>query len=379
MILVLFSIVLVIIGTYTVMGLVYVRFKANTEQATDLYNAKSLPFVSVLVAFRNEEQYIIELIESLAGQSYPSENFEIILINDHSEDLSVEYCMSKSIKNLSVIHLPQGLSGKKEALQQGLQIAHGELLLFTDADCMVPKDWIQAHAYHYRAQGNPDLTIGMVDLFPEKRWWFKLQRLEWLSLIISGVGLAQSGRSIMCNGANLAVKSSSYPKIDYVQQGSPSGDDVFLLHYLKGKKAKIETITSVDSIVKTHAMQDISSIINQRKRWASKAAAYTELDSIIVSILVFSTSLAIVASAILSFLSGNLTLFLLPVGIKYLVDCKILFPAMPLFGYKYFWMIAFPLSLIYPFFVLFSALAGLKRPFHWKGRNYSGVSLYQGK
>lgn len=91
------------------------------------------PTVSVIVPARNEQDCLASCLESLISQTGVS--FEIIVVNDHSEDRTLE--IAESFPQIQVVEagpLPPGWSGKNNALTTGVQKARGSWLLFTDAD-----------------------------------------------------------------------------------------------------------------------------------------------------------------------------------------------------------------------------------------------------
>lgn len=96
------------------------------------------PLVSVLVPVKNEEENLVECLKCLTNQNYPT--MEIIVINDHSIDRTVEILSEYSrlhpdkIRILDAPSLPPGWTGKNWALTHGVPFAHGEWLFFTDAD-----------------------------------------------------------------------------------------------------------------------------------------------------------------------------------------------------------------------------------------------------
>jgi glycosyltransferase involved in cell wall biosynthesis len=93
------------------------------------------PAVSVIVPARNEEVSLKNCLDSLVAQTNVA--FEIIVINDHSTDRTHEIASSFSDKRVRVVEagaLPAGWTGKNNAVTAGAKVAHGEWLLFTDAD-----------------------------------------------------------------------------------------------------------------------------------------------------------------------------------------------------------------------------------------------------
>ena len=101
---------------------------------------ESWPTVSLIVPARNEQRDIEEALRSLLKLDYPA--LEIIVINDRSSDRTGEILakLADQFPDLLVVHvteLPEGWLGKNHALYLGAERAHGELLLFTDADVVM--------------------------------------------------------------------------------------------------------------------------------------------------------------------------------------------------------------------------------------------------
>lgn len=106
---------------------------------------KTFPDISVIIAARNEEQNLPRLLRSLSQLDYPG--YEIIIVNDHSTDGSAALLDSWNGKHrIRILHLKgetPGLTGKKAAIDYGIKNSTYDLLAFTDADCVVPKDWLK--------------------------------------------------------------------------------------------------------------------------------------------------------------------------------------------------------------------------------------------
>ena len=99
--------------------------------------SKSHPKVSIILPARNEEKFIGKCLDSLIKQDY--ENYEIIVIDDSSEDATGKLISEYAKKDSKIIPVsarpkPEGWMGKNWACMEGYRKATGELLLFTDAD-----------------------------------------------------------------------------------------------------------------------------------------------------------------------------------------------------------------------------------------------------
>jgi len=103
--------------------------------------------ISIIIAARNELRNLPSLLNSLSQLDYPAEKYEIIIVNDHSDDGSNDLlAKQKILSNLKVINFyseTPPLKGKKAALQQGIEAAEFDILAFTDADCILPGSWLR--------------------------------------------------------------------------------------------------------------------------------------------------------------------------------------------------------------------------------------------
>jgi glycosyltransferase involved in cell wall biosynthesis len=113
--------------------------------------SKTSPKVSIILPARNEEEFISKCLDSLINQDY--ENYEIIVIDDSSEDSTGKIISEYSKKHPKVIPVsarpkPEGWMGKNWACMEGYKKATGELLLFTDADTKHAKNVISLAVAH---------------------------------------------------------------------------------------------------------------------------------------------------------------------------------------------------------------------------------------
>jgi len=124
--------------------------------------SKTAPKVSVILPARNEEEFIGKCLETLSLQDY--NNFEVIAIDDSSEDKTGEIIERFSEKDSRVIHVrardkPEMWMGKNWACMEGYKKVTGEILLFTDADTKFQKNVISLAVSHLQSDKLDALTV----------------------------------------------------------------------------------------------------------------------------------------------------------------------------------------------------------------------------
>src|SRR5665647_358261 len=117
--------------------------------------SKTTPFISVIIAARNEEKNIGNCIESIINQTYPAHLFEVIIVDDNSTDSTPAIVNSFEQNNIRVFKLNDFTeneklnSYKKKAVETAISVAKGNLIVTTDADCIVQSEWLQTIASCY--------------------------------------------------------------------------------------------------------------------------------------------------------------------------------------------------------------------------------------
>ena len=322
------------------------------------------PLVSVIVAFRNEEKNLPALIESLLAQSYSK--LEIILVNDHSEDSSLVVAKSYLDTRLKLICASDEVSGKKAALRLGYENSSGEILFFTDADCVLGSRCVENIVAKMQME-NCAMVCGPVRYMDSKGFFGGIVQLEFLSLTGSGAAGFFMGRPFMCNGANLAVERKVYAEADLNEKYS-SGDDVFLLHYADSNY-KVGFAQNAECIVKTQAPDGIGEFFAQRVRWASKAGGYRNPFALFVSAIVFLMALTLIVSFIVACICPiYFIVFVCLLFMKLAVDTYFIWPAMRFYSCRNLWWAILPLTLIHPLYIVAVAFASLFYKPKWKGR-----------
>lgn len=105
--------------------------------------------ISVIVPFYNSQRYIEHCIQALLDQSYPSQLYEVIMVDNNSTDRS-----SAIVRKYPRIKLlSEAKQGAYAARNRGVAASSGEILAFTDPDCVPSKDWLQQIDSIFRRSG----------------------------------------------------------------------------------------------------------------------------------------------------------------------------------------------------------------------------------
>lgn len=334
--------------------------------------------VSILIPARNEATNIAACLDSLLQQSYPGPLIEVIVIDDHSTDNTAAIVQSYASKGVRLLSLADHLASltqsyKKAAITLGVSVAKGSLILTTDADCVAPPEWVRL-VVQVHLKAHWECIAGPVLFHQERNPLERFQSLDFIgTMIITGAGIS-SGRLLLANGANFAYTKKAFQQVqgfDGVDEKA-SGDDVFLLHKMAAAfPHQVGFIKNAQATVLTQAMPDLRSFVQQRLRWGTKNASYSNVNVTLIAGLVFATCWGILLCFIL-FLAGfpyALAGFLLALGIKTIADYQLLRA-----GMLFFSRLDLRPALAYSQIghILYISLVGmgslLVRRYEWKGR-----------
>lgn len=358
------NIVLIFTALYLICIAAFTFGLFNLKERFHSINKNNLIKVSVLIAARNEEKNIEKLLESLKKQSFPKELFEVIIVNDHSTDNTDEIINDFINKNkeLDVKLLKAEKTGKKHAISQALHSAINELIIVTDADCVLNDLWIESIVGFYQEE-KCKMILAPVLLSPAENLFEKMQVLEHLSLIGSTAGSASIGFPVMCNGANMAYERKAALEVEKFRKDFdiPSGDDMFLLEqFVKcyGHN-NVKFLLSKSAVVKTKTCKTIKDFFRQRRRWVSKTKSYTSWKVIVTAFIVLFFNLSIISLLVSAFFVPALwSIYILLTLLKFFIDFPLLKNITNFMNQGSLLKWVLPLEIIYPFYVVFTALSG---------------------
>lgn len=377
---------ILIIITILLVAISYFLLIASYTYAWYKTKQPNLPFeglqtkVAVIVALRNEEKNIENCIHALLAQKYPLHLVDIIFVDDDSDDSSAKIIQSFRHPNVRYIHLlnEKGKTGKKQAITAGIASSDAELIITTDADCVMNEHWLATIIAFYE-QTNAKMIVSPVTFHNEKSIFEKMQTLEFMSLVAGGGASLYYNHATLCNGANIAYQRGTFEELngfDNINQ-SPSGDDVLLMYKLKVKYPNgVKFLKHQDAIIYTLAQESVGHFMQQRKRWASKKFssynAETKITGIIVLgfngilICLFLCSLFFNNQLIKTFSLSNI--FFILFGIKCTIDFLLLTLATGFFKKRKLLVYFLPEEVLYMVYVVLVGLLGSMGNYEWKKR-----------
>ncbi|WP_298237734.1 glycosyltransferase [uncultured Algibacter sp.] len=337
---------------------------------------------SVIIPFRNEAENLPVLLESIALLNYPKGMYEIIFVDDASEDEStgiIENVIDTISKknentgtNIRIIKNERHTdSPKKDAITSAINKSKYHWIVTTDADCILPKYWLDSFD-EFIQNTQSKCVVAPVKYITKNRFLNRFQTLDILSLQGATIGGFGIQKPFLCNGANLAYKKKLFLKLNGFQGNTTiaSGDDIFLLEKaVKAYPNQVNYLKCEQSIVCTKAQSSWSLLIRQRIRWASKAKAYNNWFSKLTGLIVLAMNGLIISTfTLMLFNEISPKVFLYILIIKFNIDFFLIYKSATFFNQKGVLKSFFFSFIIYPFFTVYIAFISLFRSYKWKGR-----------
>lgn len=356
---------LVCIGIYFFFSLFLFFYLMSKKQNPQKYPEPHVSF-TILVPFRNESQKLPFLLNSFEKMNYPKSKFEVILIDDSSTDdfelpnLPFSCCIIPNIRKSN--------SPKKDALIEGVKRASFEWIVTTDADCVVPVNWLSI-MNGIISKGEIQMICGPVLYKPTFTFLDYFQQNEMLSLQSLTEASFRLKQLFMCNGANFAYSKFFFNHLKGFEGNLKwaSGDDVFLLQ--KAMKVRPKSVwfeAEKDFLVTTQPSNSWRELFFQRVRWASKSKAYTQNFAQFCALLFLFGNMSF-----LFFCVGFFSIspyFIFAIAVKMFADLLLAWPSQK--KYKVSLKQVLLTTLVYPVFASVVGVYSLFGKFEWKGRKF---------
>lgn len=338
------------------------------------------PFVSIIIVARNESENIEQCLTSVWDSCRKYGPTEILLVDDHSTDKTIDKAEKLKIPILRLLRLSEykdlksyGHSYKKAAIHYALSEATSDIILSTDADCTVTDQWVKSMSELMLNQNVAAVTGPISMKSMSSNILTSFQEVEMIGTMAGSLAGIDSGLYFSANAANMIYYKQDY--LEFCKDSKnelASGDDMFFVQWLAINSRKILFAKSKMAIVQTKTMDTIRSFFNQRIRWATKTKSYDLFGIKVLMALVFCFHFNIIAGSFLAaYLSSTLILWAvsLSVIVKLLVDYILLNHLSAFFDVN-MKKVQFPLLVgLHTIYIVLIGFAGLFfRSYQWKGR-----------
>ena len=335
---------------------------------------------SVVIPFRNEAENLPALLNSIAKLNFPRTHFELLFIDDASEDHSVQlieafFKLHQSLEFSYQIIPNQHTSNspKKDAIKIAIKNSKNPWIITTDADCVLPSKWLNIFDAYIQKK-EPNMVVGPVSYIPKNNLVNTYQQFDNFSLQATTIGSFGLHAPLLSNGANLAYKKEEFTNVNGFEGNDhvASGDDIFLLEkFIKKDHLKVTFLKSLDALVKTEAEKSWSEITKQRIRWASKTSKQNNRASLGLGVLVFIINLMIILLFNLSFLQTFYFFhFTILFALKIIIDGFVMYQHAKTFNLKFSVFSLLLCEILYPFITIIVVLGSLFGTYTWKNRRF---------
>jgi len=328
--------------------------------------------ITVLVPFRNEAEQLPRLLLNLEEVCPDAQ--EVIFVDDASTDGSaplISDFIEERKQGLWVLLVNAGV-GKKAALTTGVNYTDADVVLTTDADCILPEFWID-HMTKPFYDDKMQLVAGPVLTVTRDGFFSRFQQIEWASILLMTKYLFAIERPVMCSGANLAYRKSAFVAVEgYLgNEMHPSGDDEFLLEKII-QKYGVDSVTyvqAVEALVKTQPLSTWAGFLQQRIRWAGKWRLHGPT-SILPSVMAFVlASLEISTLFLLSGAAGAWLTFFVFWTVKVSIEKHVLGKVLADYQIGHSLSCFIKTSFLHPVYIILVGVRAIFGKYSWKGRD----------
>jgi len=328
------------------------------------------PRVAIVVAARNEEQNITNLLEDFSHLDYPIDQLDIVIADDRSSDntWSIIEDYSDQYSHIRGIHIQKessDMTPKKYALTQAIGQSNSEYILSTDADCRIPRRWVKSMVCYLDSGSGIVVGASSID-DSDSTPFVHYQMIDFLALVAANAGASRWGFSWTGTGQNLAYKRSAFEEIDgfHPVKNRVSGDDMYLVQAIS-KNHKSTFNADAGSFVKTKAVSSIFTFLSQRIRWSSNSRMAAKTDRLFLLFLLnaFLLNTGILTGSFISTIQESVPMIF---GIKFVCDALVIYSGAAILQLSVPTIMFIVWSLLQPIYIPIIGLAGLAGRFSWK-------------
>jgi cellulose synthase/poly-beta-1,6-N-acetylglucosamine synthase-like glycosyltransferase len=264
--------VMVMVGALELASIVMFHFNFKSFEVES--DESNLPFVSVLVAARNEQANLEKCLTALSQLNYPREKLEVLIGDDASVDSTSDiikiFCnREEKFSAVEIESSYQNLVAKSKVLAQMVNVAKGEYIAFIDADMAATPDWLLNMTAPLK--GGYSIVSGYSKVIASKPFE-KFQYYDWLNALHFLKSLSDTLKPATTLGNNMIVSLSDYLEVGGFEAIGPNlVEDLALLKSMQKKGKKAMQIVAEEGRAETLAVSSYKFWISQRKRWIKGA------------------------------------------------------------------------------------------------------------
>lgn len=230
------------------------------------------PSVTVIVAAKNEERIIARCISTLKTLRYNGQ-LEIYLVNDKSSDNTRQIMTNNTSDDPRFFVIDSrenetsNLKGKANAIDTAIKECKGEIIISTDADCIVSPDWVNTVVSYY--DEDTAMVNGFTNIQYESNLFDKVQALDWVYLLSLASSSSGKKRILSCVGNNISFRKNIYEKLGgYSNIEFSVTEDLALMRAIDAlPDVSIKYPVDSNSLVLTEPCENLQVLYNQKKRW----------------------------------------------------------------------------------------------------------------
>lgn len=290
---------------YTLVSLVFAEAK-TTERKGDL------PFVSILLAARNEEVRLDRCLQAMAELDYPKDRLEILIGDDQSTDCTFQVAQNfiEQHPEFRLFRIEGNLGkgrGKANVLAHLAHRANGEFLFITDADVQVPKEWVKGILKAFDSETG---IVSGTTMCTREGYLGTLQAVDWLHFMGYIKAFANTGMSCTAVGNNMAVRKEAYWQTGGFEELEFSiTEDYRLFQAVTSMGWGWKTMLNRQTLGMALPIGSYVELLQQRKRWLIGArdlnwvwkgllTLYASFSPVLLVLLYLNPRLALIAWAV---------------------------------------------------------------------------------
>jgi cellulose synthase/poly-beta-1,6-N-acetylglucosamine synthase-like glycosyltransferase len=307
--------------------------------------------ISIIVPAKNEERNIDNLIAALKNLDYPEANYEVIIVDDNSNDdtFNIAKNLTNKLENFTVVSVPdKKYERKRGALDYGILLAKHPNIALTDADCVLEKNWLMCLSQKFSP--SCDFVFGVAPFYQTNKLVNKVSCYENFRNSLLAISAANYGFAYTASARNFGFKKDAFEKIGGYKNTieTISGDDDLLLREAVKKGLKVCTLTAPGSYVYSETKKTFKEYFSQRARHTQTSFHYPFKQKLFLT-LWHLINLAFVFSPAFMFINK---IFILLFLIKIIFDTATAFAYQRKFSYRFLIIEVIYLQLIYEIFLI---------------------------